>query len=340
MTGKVKRKVGGIMPLELPKGREYYAGNGVLPVNCGRAAIYYALLDARPKHLYLPLYLCSATEEPAKRLGIPYSYYDLTRDFLPVLDETGRDEAVLWVNYYGVMPEAVINEVSRRYPLLILDNTHAFFYPPRDGVYNIYSCRKFFGVADGGYLVKSGLVHPRLDPDTSYQRLAHRLKCIDLGEDAVYDEYVQNELGIAQQYTGMSRLTKRLMQSIDYETVQKRRYRNYRYLFEQFGRLGGLQVDDHPVSPMAFVMLASDGGSCSGLDGLSHGELDCSFVDRIRKRGVMAVNWWRHVMLSAGPGSFEHLLADRLVQVPIDQRYDESDMAFVKDVIIEELSVL
>ena len=41
----VTREYGGYLPLELPKGQEYYRGEHVVALNSGRYAIVYALLD-------------------------------------------------------------------------------------------------------------------------------------------------------------------------------------------------------------------------------------------------------------------------------------------------------
>ena len=65
-----------------------------------------------------------------------------------------NDEFILWTNYYGNARDNEIKNVSEKYPNLIIDNCHAFFSKPIEGKFNCYSTRKFFGVSDGGYLVK------------------------------------------------------------------------------------------------------------------------------------------------------------------------------------------
>ena len=81
---------------------------------------------------------------------------------MPIINEKQKNEicngmcAIVVVNFYGVF--FPINDycwIPTR--SLIIDNTQAFYEPPRKGAYNVYSCRKFFGVSDGAYLIKEGI---------------------------------------------------------------------------------------------------------------------------------------------------------------------------------------
>ena len=54
------KEMGGYLPLELCREKEYYQfeQDKMVRVNCGRAAIYAALIQFHPKRVVLPYFIC------------------------------------------------------------------------------------------------------------------------------------------------------------------------------------------------------------------------------------------------------------------------------------------
>ena len=98
----------------------------------------------------------------------------------------GDGEALLYINYYGLKHDYCEALVARYGKQLIVDNTQAFYALPTDGIDTFYSCRKFFGVADGAYLYCDQPLNMELEQDQSWQRMDYLLKRIDVSPEVIY----------------------------------------------------------------------------------------------------------------------------------------------------------
>ncbi len=100
--------------------------------------------------------------EPFKKLGIPYEFYHIDINFeIRECFTLKANEALLYVNYYGLKQRYVEQLANKTGDRLIVDNTQAFYAKPIAGIDTFYTCRKFFGVPDGAYLYTD----KRLDED-------------------------------------------------------------------------------------------------------------------------------------------------------------------------------
>ena len=219
--------IGGYFSLELPQRAEYH--KHALRLNTGRNSLEYVLRARGYKKVYVPYYTCEAVMEPIAKLGIPYEYYHIDIH-LEILERfTLKDgEALLYTNYYGLKQRYVEQLAEKVGSRLIVDNTQAFFAKPLPGIDTFYTCRKFFGVADGAYLYCDAVLDEEIEQDYSCDRMAHLLKRIDLSAEEGYADFRKADDGLDNQpIRRMSKLTQRMMQSIDYEAAAKRRRENY-----------------------------------------------------------------------------------------------------------------
>jgi len=144
------KEIGSFIELELPKGRELYTGvKDVARLNTGRAAIWHAFRITGAKAIWIPYYQCETVREFLTRKGCTIKYYHQDKNFNPTDLNPADDEAVLLVNYYGIMSYERMRILAVGYPNVIIDNCQAFFCPPVPDALNVYSARKFVGVADG-----------------------------------------------------------------------------------------------------------------------------------------------------------------------------------------------
>lgn len=312
------KEYGGYLPLELPLLKEYYNDEDhMIRVNCGRSAIYCALLEAKPSKVYLPYYNCEFVKEPFEKLGIPYCYYNIDRDFMPIGIELLPNEYILWVNYFGTQHIDKAIKIVERFKNVILDNTQAFYAKPIKEVYNIYSCRKFFGVSDGAYVIKNNIVKPHLQQDESYKKIEFILKCIERGTDAGYKDYIENEDILATNILKMSKLTQRILESIDYEYIQKKRYDNFKWIHELLKDINQLDVDMSTRTPMVYPLVIKNGG----------------LRNHLIENKIYVPQWWKHVMDKTDSQSFDYYLSKYLIPLPIDQRYSKKDMEYIANVV-------
>ena len=235
-------EVGGYFGLELnPEKKEYHPD--ALKLNSGRYSLQYIFQTKRYRKIYLPAYICDSVLQPIKNEGLSYEFYSINKCFEPIFDKSIKDdECFLYVNYFGINNKNVKNLASR-YKNIIVDNTQAFFSLPCKDVDTFYSTSKFFGVADGAYLYTNNTDHvTHLERDTSFERMTHLLKRIDISASDAYDLFLKNgnyfdNCGLR----AMSKLTEAILGSIDYERCRDIRNNNFLFLHNELSKYNRLR---------------------------------------------------------------------------------------------------
>ena len=178
------KPIGGYFELELPQRSEYHSK--AISLNTGRNCLEYILRVRGYKRVYLPYYSCEVLLEPFNNLGTEYTFYHINERLELDEDIQLQDgEALLCINYFGLKQDYIITLAAKYGQQLIVDNTQAFYALPIDGIDTFYSCRKFFGVADGAYLYCDKTLEMDLEQDQSWDRMDYLLKRIDLSPQAL-----------------------------------------------------------------------------------------------------------------------------------------------------------
>lgn len=303
--------IGGYFSLELPFREEYH--KDAIRLNTGRNCLEYILRAHDYKKVYVPYYTCEAVMEPINKLGIPYEFYHIDIHF-EIRDRftLKPDEALLYTNYFGLKQHYVEQLAEKMGTRLIVDNTQAFYAKPIQGIDTFYTCRKFFGVADGAYLYTEKLLDEEIEQDESYDRMAHLLKRIDLSAEQGFADFRRIDDGLDNQpIRRMSKLTQRIMQSIDYEAAAKKRRENYLMLHEVLGKENNLALLlDEDAVPMVYPFLAP-------IKGLR---------EKLIENKVFVARYWPNVLEWTAKDNIEYLFAYQMQPLPIDQRYYEDNM--------------
>ncbi len=303
--------IGGYFELELPQKAEYH--KSALALNTGRNCLEYVLRARSYKKVYLPYYSCEVLLEPFNKLGVEYGFYHINESLeleQPVSIKDG--EALLYINYFGLKQDYVTLLSATYGEQLIVDNTQAFYAKPIKGIDTFYSCRKFFGVADGAYLYFSQSLDMELEQDQSWQRMEYLLKRIDISPEAAYTDFrTQSELLKNNPIKRMSRLTDRIMASIDYAGLAEHRRNNFKQLDEAIGHINGVKwnLTDDAV-PMVYPFLTDDS----------------SLRQRLIDNKIYVAQYWPNVLQWCSPADSAHKLTQCLLPLPIDQRYGEQEM--------------
>lgn len=314
MTQDKQKAIGGYFELELPCNQEIHSK--AIALNSGRFCLEYLLRCRKYKKVYVPYFTCDTAVEPIIKLGIPYEFYRIDKEYRIVGDITlAEDEALLYTNYWGLQNKYCEKLAAKYGKQLILDYTQAFFSKPIAGIDTFYSCRKYFGVPDGGYLYTDAIADFEVEQDESYLRMDSLIKRIDLSPEAGYEDFHRvsslfHDMPIRQ----MSKLTKRLMQSIDYERVAQQRIDNYNTLR---AALGGRELNYGEV-PMIFPY-----ESAKGQELRKHLILNKVFVAK----------YWPNVDEWTEEETVERWMANHVLPLPIDQRYDIEDMNRIIEII-------
>ena len=310
--------IGGYFSLELPKGEEYH--KDAIRLNTGRNCLKYILKTRGYKKVYLPYYTCEVVLEPFEKLGIPYEFYHIDINF-EIRDRftLKADEALLYVNYYGLKQRYVEQLAEKTGERLIVDNTQAFYAKPIAGIDTFYTCRKFFGVPDGAYLYTEKKLHEELEQDMSYDRMTFLNKRIDLGAEAAYGDFqTLSKSLVGQPIKLMSNLTQRLMPAIDYEKVAQQRRDNYQQLHAALGKSNTLSLPlEEDAVPMVYPYLAPVKG----------------LREKLIENKIFVARYWPNVLEWTTKDDIEYLLAYQMQPLPIDQRYGEEEMKRIINII-------
>jgi len=311
--------IGGYFSLELPQREEYH--KHAIRLNTGRNCLEYILRVRGYKKVYVPYYTCEAVMEPINKLGIPYEFYHINVHF-EIRDRftLKEGEALLYTNYFGLKQRYVEQLAETIGSCLIIDNTQAFYAKPIPGIDTFYTCRKFFGVPDGAYLYCDKDLDEKMEQDYSYDRVAHLVKRIDLSAEDGFKDFRRVDDGLENQpIRKMSKLTQRIMQSIDYEAAAKKRRDNYQMLHEVLKEDNNLVLSlEEDAVPMVYPFLAP-------IKGLR---------EKLIENRVFVARYWPNVLDWTTEKEFEYLLANQMQPLPIDQRYGEKDMERIINILL------
>ena len=309
------REIGGFFELELPSRDEYH--KSVVALNSGRNCLAQLVLTKNIQRLHVPVYSCDGLIAKQISSSVEIKYYAINECFEPKFPtDIKLGDVFLYINYFGLYDHVIAKLYDKGIPLII-DNTHGFFSYPHQQLDTLYSPRKFFGVSDGGYLYANANYPNAVD--TSHQHAMHLLKRIDGGASSAYEDYLRSETTIAEKpIARMSALTKRILQSIDYASCKTLRNENFLALHKAIGSMNELSIETSSVNgPYAYPFL------------IRHKDLRRKLIDS----KIFVPQLWKEVLQRSERGSYEHYTSEHLLPLPIDQRYNTSDMHHIAKVI-------
>lgn len=314
--------IGGYFSLELPKFEEYH--KNAIRLNTGRNCLEYILRCRQYKKVLIPYYTCEVILEPFQKLSIAYEFYHIDLS-LEISDEIHlqEDEALLYTNYYG-LKQRYVEVLAEKYGRqLIIDNTQAFFAMPIPGIDTFYTCRKFFGVPDGAYLYTDSIIDEEFDQDSSYKRMAHLLKRIDLSAEEGFADFRTTDDGLDYQpIRKMSKLTRCMMNGIDYEAIKQQRRANYQLLDTALGHDNNIVLAlEKDAVPMIYPYMTDKE----------------DLRNHLIQNKVFVAKYWPNVdEWVSDNSSLEYKLVNYMLPLPIDQRYDTIEMGRVVELIYQQ----
>lgn len=296
-----------------------------LMLNTGRNALEYILRNIdNIKGIHLPYFTCEVVLEPLKKLHIPYRHYHINSRF-EIADEINLKEGeyIIANNYFGIK-DAYIHGLSEKFgEQLIVDCAQALFAKPITGIKTFYSTRKFVGVADGGIVypghLKESIVKVN-EVECTIEHDKHLYLRKQFGAEVGFAEYQKNETKLDNQpIRWMSDTTKRILNHIDYLKIIFKRRANFSYLHEALKDKNFLELPeiDSFVCPMVYPFIT---------------RINRSLRQELIDNKVFVAKYWPNVhQLSTYETEFD--LANHMVSIPCDQRYDYEDMKRIISII-------
>jgi hypothetical protein len=114
----------------------------------------------------------------------------------------------------------------------------------------------------------------------------------------------------------MSRLTRALMDNIDYEKVKSVRLTNFKFLHDALSSVNRLRINiDDIVCPMVYPFLTDD----------------MTLRGRLIGERIYVARYWDGVCASV------RCMSDGILPLPVDQRYNTGDMSRIAESIMASL---
>lgn len=303
------KEIGGY--IELDTYRLPMLHDNAIKLNCGRNALAYLIETRNIKRIFMPKFMCNSCNEVLKKYGVEVKLYSIGLDFKPIISEQNTNDWLYVVNFYGQLSNDYLSVLKSKHINLIVDNAQAYFQMPVDGIDTLYTCRKFFGVADGAILYTDKQLERKLETDESYNRMNFLLGRFERTASEFYSEYAaNNKMFAGEPIKKMSKLTDNLLHGVDYDFVKKHRTENFAYLHSKLKYKNKLQLS---VSEGAFMYPF-------------YIENGVELRKKLQLQKIYIPTLWPDVFDVCESSELEYNMAVNTLPLPVDQRYNEKDM--------------
>lgn len=316
--------IGGFFELELPPASTAFHP-AATALTSGRACLRHLLRAVQPRRVHLPYYICDVVPAALDAERLDYCYYPVNENMDPAaIPDVAADEALIAVNYFGLKGTTVSNLAARFGPQLIVDDTQAFFQRGYPGSSSFNSARKFFGVPDGAYLYAAVPV-----PDVAARNDAppwgHLVERLGGRQEIAYRQFQQAEADMGYEVRRVSVGSERMLAGFDYRRAIERRRANFLQYHECLAGWNQLPIAlDGEAVPLCYPFLPA-------------GRVP---REALYARYVYPPCFWKECAARSSDGfAWERSLADRLLPLPSDQRYEAADIDRVVRVIRPLLGV-
>lgn len=299
------KEIGGYIELDT------YTGNMLhdegIKLNCGRNALAYIIKAKNIKKLWMPKFMCDSCDIVLSDNQVDVQYYSIGLDFKPAIKEW--DGCLYVVNFYGQLSNEYLSSLGKN---IIVDNAQAYFQEPIPRVDTLYTCRKFFGLADGAILYTDKTIDVN-EQDESFERMHFLLGRYERSASEFYAEYVENNHFFRNEpIKRMSKLTENLLHGIDYEMVMRKRTENFSYLHEKLHSMNKLNLSV-PIGAFMYPLYIENGAEVR---------------KQLQAKKIFIPTLWPAVFNLCDENDLEYDMAKNILPIPVDQRYGIEDMEY------------
>ena len=317
-----------------------------LCLSSARAGIYYLVETLRPGTVWMPSYLCATMIKSIAHQRETIRFYPvdgaLTLSDLKWLKQVRRGDIVCVIDYFGHHSSTSVKREAREAGAWVLEDACQALMTDgigEDADYLLFSPRKFLGVPDGGILIPlngdsfAGVVLDEAPTrwwltmfGASLLRREFDRRGGDSHDRRWFELFREADAKAPQGAFAISSLSKALLfKAFDYDSIAERRRANYRVLWQRLASIALLSKSNSEVVPLGFVICLK-----------TREERNRIQHQLIAKNIYPPVHWPIHKVV---PERFvdSHRLCDTIMTLPCDQRYDESDMQRVSDLVCKNI---
>lgn len=316
-----QKEIGGFFEFENNRKLSEYHKNA-FRFNLARTAFEFLLKQKKIKRIYMPSYMCKTVFTACKKAGTEYILYNTNSRLFPLLDmKPAKDEYVYVQNYCGQLSNEFLTEIKQRFNNVIIDNVQSFFQMPILNTDTIYSCRKYFGVPDGAYLYTDlhefSEKYEKLEyafSEVNYKHIAGRTDLC--ASDFYAASKAHEELLCGSSIMKMPLSTQIMLSNIDYNDVIQRRKNNFEYLHKKLKALNNFDIAGN--GGLFFYPFRSEKGA--------------ELRKKLLENKIYTPTLWPELLDKNNPAAN---LSREIVYLPIDQRYEESEMEIISQLIFD-----
>ena len=307
------KEIGGYIEFEHFNGEMLHEDG--IKLDCGRSCLAYLIEARQIERILMPSFMCDAVFNLCDRYNVSIRFYNVGYDLKPHDIHPSKDEYLYLSNYYGQLTETDIKQYKSLFEKVIVDNTQAYFSKPIEGVDTLYTCRKYFGVADGGILFTDASISKEIGQSESFDKMTYLLGRFERSASEYYEQSsLNNDRFENQPLLRMSMLTENLLHGIDYKFICQRREDNYNYLHNVFKGINRLSLIK-PDGPFSYPLMIKEGAM--------------EIRKRLAKEKIYIPVLWPNVL--QGLNEIDYDLAMNILPLPCDQRYSLNEMKYLAD---------
>lgn len=319
----------------------------------GREALHLVALNEKKGKgdsiILMPAYCCHSMVDPFEKAGWKVVYYRLNEDLTADLDYlsnlivTLRPKAALTMNYYGSAPTMdAVFVIKCGYPecVCIEDFSHSTFCFP--DIYNeqvdyyVTSIRKSIGVCDGSVIISKAPLDEAMVKDNETEFMTARRDCQRLkakytySQDASQKNFFFSELRRQEEeldnFTGIHRISKtgkNMLAILNGESIRYGRQKNMEHILdllkEKVKSIPGIEkcLESAPFSLPILVKNRDE------------------VQQKLAKKGVYAPILWPICDEARAVCPVSARMADEMLSIPIDQRYNYDDIEDIAKKVLE-----
>ncbi len=286
---------------------------------------------------YLPSYLCDSILQPFTELGLKCEFYALEPPFAPKIPQFITNSVIFLLDYFGseFISNQQILHLVKAGNFIILDITHSIFNEKRfnlvdPDIYLVSSLRKIFPIPDGGIIYHNS---PRFEcvfeEPKGYESMLEAMflkKAYSSNQTEeksnLKKEYFLNlyrnyeswkDLDISH-LNSIPQISLHILQNIDFLHLLFQRKANLQFLTNKIKKNFLLFQPESIISPFFLPIVFEDQAKRDSARTL------------LTKNDIFPPVHWS--LPTKVPKSFiyERQLSQRILSLPVDQRYDEKSM--------------
>lgn len=256
----------------------------LIKLNTARNALRYLIRAFNIKELYMPYYICPSLRSAVVKEDCKINYYHINSEFYPLFDFP-PNVFILYPNYFGICSR-IVEELSKKYKNLIVDNAHSFYSEPK-GIASFNSLRKFFPtLRDGSFLYTKNISEFEIEKDV-FEYIPQKL---------TYQDICKNENRL--DFEDIKYISESTLNALP-KTDKKERIEKFNYWNKRLN--GNIKIFENDV-PFVYPYVAKTKEDADNL------------VSELKKENITIFRYWNNM-----PDSYpEKIFYTNLVAIPLN----------------------